>query len=140
LTQAKQLELGIIPKGTRLTVRPESIPSWDSRSADEKKVYGRLMENYAGYMEYTDAEVGRYIESLAASGELENTLVMYVVGDNGASAEGGLEGTFSRPLMQTHPRDATSQRNGPSALTFRSRLRSLDRGTTIPISPSPTRR
>jgi arylsulfatase len=95
LTHAKQLEMAIIPKGTKLTARPEGIPSWESRSADEKKVYSRLMENYAGYMEYTDAEVGRYIESLASSGELENTLVMYVVGDNGASAEGGLEGTFS---------------------------------------------
>ncbi len=95
LTHAKQLETGVIPKGTKLTPRPESIPSWDSRSADEKRVYTRLMENYAGYMEYTDAEVGRLIESLRQSGELDNTLVMYVVGDNGASAEGGLEGTFS---------------------------------------------
>jgi arylsulfatase len=95
LTLAKQLEMGVIPKGTKLTARPESIPSWDSRSADEKKVYTRLMENFAGYMEYTDAEVGRLIDSLAASGELDNTLVIYVVGDNGASAEGGLEGTFS---------------------------------------------
>jgi len=95
LTYAKQLEMGVIPKGTKLTQRPESIPSWDSRSADEKKVYARLMENYAAYMAYTDAEVGRLIDSLAASGELDNTLVMYVVGDNGASAEGGLEGTFS---------------------------------------------
>ncbi|HVL13575.1 MAG TPA: arylsulfatase [Gemmata sp.] len=95
LTHAKQLEMGVVPKGTQLTPRPESIPSWDTRSADEKKVYTRLMENYAGYMDYTDAEVGRYVESLRQSGELDNTLVMYVVGDNGASAEGGLEGTFS---------------------------------------------
>ena len=95
LTHAKQLELGIIPKGTKLTPRDPSIPSWDSLSADEKKVYTRLMENFAGYMEYTDFEVGRLINSLAASGELDNTLVMYVVGDNGASAEGGLQGTFS---------------------------------------------
>ena len=95
LTHARQLEMGIIPKGTKLTPRDPSIPSWDSRSADEKKVYTRLMENYAGYMEYTDHQVGRLIDSLAASGELDNTLVMYVVGDNGASAEGGLEGTFS---------------------------------------------
>jgi len=95
LTHAKQLQTGIIPKGTKLTPRPKEIPSWDTRSADEKKVYTRLMENYAGYMEYTDAQVGRLIDSLAASGELDNTLVMYVVGDNGASAEGGLQGTFS---------------------------------------------
>ena len=95
LTHARQLELGIIPKGTKLTPRDPSVPAWDSRSADEKKVYTRLMENYAGYMDYTDHEVGRLIDSLAESGELDNTLVLYVVGDNGASAEGGLEGTFS---------------------------------------------
>ena len=95
LTHAKQQEIGIIPKGTKLTPRDPNVPSWDSRSADEKKVYTRLMENYAGYMDYTDHEVGRLIDSLAASGELDNTLVMYIVGDNGASAEGGLEGTFS---------------------------------------------
>jgi arylsulfatase A-like enzyme len=95
LTHAKQLEMSIIPKGTKLTPRPEAVPSWDSRSADEKLVYTRLMENYAGFMEYTDAEVGRLIDSLRKTGELENTLVMYIVGDNGASAEGGLEGTFS---------------------------------------------
>ncbi|MFO0886096.1 MAG: arylsulfatase [Pirellulales bacterium] len=95
ITHARQLAEKIIPAGTKLTPRPESIPSWDNCSDDEKKVYSRLMENYAGYMEYTDAEVGRYVESLQQSGELDNTLVLYVVGDNGASAEGGLEGTFS---------------------------------------------
>ncbi len=94
-TYAKQIELGVIPKGTKLTPRPEGLPSWDSRSADEKKVYARLMENYAGYMAYTDDQVGRLIDSLSTSGELDNTLVIYVVGDNGASPEGGLEGTFS---------------------------------------------
>ena len=95
LTYAKQLEMGIIPKGTKLTPRPDSIPAWDDQSEDAKKVYTRLMENYAAYMAYTDYQVGRLIDSLAASGQLDNTLVLYVVGDNGASAEGGLEGTFS---------------------------------------------
>ena len=95
MTHAKQLEMGIIPKGTKLTPRPKEIPAWDEQSADAKKVYTRLMENYAAYMAYTDHQVGRLIDSLEASGELDNTLVMYVVGDNGASAEGGLEGTFS---------------------------------------------
>lgn len=95
LTHARQLQTGVIPPGTILTPRPESIPSWDSRSADEKRVYARLMENYAAYMDYTDAEVGRFVDSLDASGELENTLLIYIVGDNGASAEGGIEGTFS---------------------------------------------
>lgn len=95
LTFARQLELGIIPKGTKLTPRPAEIPAWDAQSDEAKKVYCRLMENYAAYMEYTDYEVGRMIDSLRASGEIDNTLIMYVVGDNGASAEGGLEGTFS---------------------------------------------
>ncbi len=95
LTHAKQLAMGIIPPDTKLTSRPEVIPSWDSRPAEEQTVYTRLMENYAGYMDFTDAEVGRYLESLRESGELDNTLVMYIVGDNGASPEGGLEGTFS---------------------------------------------
>ena len=95
LTHAKQLEIGIIPKLTKLTPRPESVPSWDSQPADARKVYCRLMENYAAYMAYTDYEVGRLLDSLRTSGELDNTLVMYIVGDNGASAEGGLEGTFS---------------------------------------------
>ena len=95
LTHARQLEMGIIPRGTQLTPRPRSIPAWDDQPADARNVYCRLMENYAAYMEYTDFEVGRMIDSLAASGELDNTLVMYIVGDNGASIEGGLEGTFS---------------------------------------------
>ena len=95
LTHAKQLEIGIIPRLTKLTPRPESVPSWDSQPADARKVYCRLMENYAAYMAYTDYEVGRLLDSLRTSGELDNTLVMYIVGDNGASAEGGLEGTFS---------------------------------------------
>jgi len=91
----RQLDQGVIPKGTKLTSRPDSIPSWDSRSADEKKVYLRLMENYAEFMAHTDHHVGRIIDALEESGDLDNTLVIYIVGDNGASAEGGLEGTFS---------------------------------------------
>lgn len=95
LTHARQLEMGIIPDGTQLTPRPEELPAWDEVPAEAKKVYLRLMENYAEFMAHTDHEIGRLIDSLEASGELENTLVLYVVGDNGASAEGGLEGTFS---------------------------------------------
>ncbi len=95
LTHARQLEMGIIPKGTKLTPRPQEIPAWDTVPAEAKPVYLRLMENYAGFMAHTDHHVGRLIESLRQSGELDNTLVLYIVGDNGASAEGGLEGTFS---------------------------------------------
>lgn len=95
LTFAKQLELGVIPKGTKLTPRPKEIPAWEDQSPEARTVYSRLMENYAAFMSYTDHEVGRLIESVRDQGELDNTLVIYIVGDNGASAEGGLEGTFS---------------------------------------------
>ena len=95
LTHAKQLELGIVPPGTKLTPRPQEISAWDEVPAEAKPVYLRLMENYAGFMAHTDHHIGRLIEALRQSGELDNTLVLYIVGDNGASAEGGLEGTFS---------------------------------------------
>ncbi len=94
-THAKQLAMGIVPTGTKLTPRPKEIPAWEDVSADAKKVYRKLMENYAGFMAHTDHHVGRLIESLESGGELDNTLIFYIVGDNGASAEGGLEGTFS---------------------------------------------
>lgn len=95
MTFAKQLEMGIIPRGTRLTPRPKEIPSWDAQTPEAKKVYARLMENYAAFMAHTDDEIGRILDALEASGELDNTLIYCILGDNGASAEGGLEGTFS---------------------------------------------
>jgi len=94
-TFARQKELGVIPANAKLTPRPQEIPGWDEQSAEAKKVYSRLMENYTGYLEHTDAQIGRVVDAVAASGELENTLVIYIVGDNGASAEGGLEGTVN---------------------------------------------
>ena len=95
LTHARQVEMGIVPQGTLLTPRPTEIPAWESQSAEARQVSERLMENYAAYMAHTDDQVGRLIDSLRESGELDNTLLLYVVGDNGASAEGGLQGTFS---------------------------------------------
>src|SRR5262245_36212562 len=87
--------MGVIPKEAKLTPRPKEIPAWDTQSAEAKQVYCRLMENYVAFMAHTDAEVGRLIDSIEQSGELDNTLVFYIVGDNGASGEGGLEGTFN---------------------------------------------
>jgi len=95
LTFEQQKKLGVIPAGTKLTARPKEIPAWDEQPSEAKKVYLRLMENYAAYMAYTDYQIGRLIDSLDQSGELDNTLVICVIGDNGASAEGGLEGTFN---------------------------------------------
>lgn len=94
-TFERQKKLGVIPENTKLTPRPAEIPSWDSQPEDAKKVYIKLMENYAAYLAYADAEVGRVIDQLEKSGELDNTLIFYIVGDNGPSAEGGLEGTFN---------------------------------------------
>ena len=95
LTFEKQKEIGVVPKNAKLTPRPKELPAWDTQSDEAKNVYARLMENYAGYMAHTDYHVGRLIDSLEQSGELDNTLIFYIIGDNGASAEGGLEGTFS---------------------------------------------
>jgi arylsulfatase A-like enzyme len=94
-TFARQKRLGVVPADAKLTPRPKEIPAWDDQSADAKKVYARLMENFTGYLEYTDAQIGRVIDAVAASGELDNTIIIYIVGDNGASAEGGLEGTVN---------------------------------------------
>ncbi len=94
-TFARQKALGVVPLDAELTPRPKEIPAWDDQSADAKKVFARLMENFTGYLEYTDVQIGRVIDAVAASGELDNTLIIYIVGDNGASAEGGLEGTVN---------------------------------------------
>jgi arylsulfatase len=95
MTFEQQKKLGVIPKDAKLTPRPKEIPAWDDQSEDAKRVFCRLMENYAAFMDHTDHEIGRLVNALEASGELDNTLVFYIVGDNGASAEGGLEGTFN---------------------------------------------
>lgn len=94
-TFARQKQMGIIPQTARLTPRPSEIPAWDDQPEDAKRVYRRLMENYSGFLDHTDEQVGRLISALETSGEMDNTLIFYIVGDNGASAEGGLEGTIS---------------------------------------------
>jgi arylsulfatase A-like enzyme len=92
-TLANQKKLGIVPADTVLTPRPKDIPAWDSLNADQKKVYARMMEVYAAAVAQSDYEIGRVIDSLAEAGQLDNTLVIYIEGDNGASGEGTLEGT-----------------------------------------------
>ncbi|HEX7874896.1 MAG TPA: arylsulfatase [Sphingobium sp.] len=89
---ARQKRLGVVPKDTKLTPRPEGLPAWSSLSADERKLYAHQMEVYSAFIEHTDAEVGRLIDTLRARPGGENLLVLYVVGDNGGSAEGGVEG------------------------------------------------
>lgn len=91
---ARQKALGVLPANTVLTPRPEGLPAWDSLPRDEKKVAARLMEAYAGMLAHTEDQVGRLAETLRKMGQFDNTLFIYVVGDNGASGEGGLNGHF----------------------------------------------
>ena len=94
-TFARQKQLGVIPAGAKLTPRPKEIPAWADQPENAKRVYRRLMENYSGFLEHTDVEISRLIAAVAKSGEMDNTLIFYIVGDNGASGEGGLEGTVN---------------------------------------------
>ncbi len=98
-TFAKQKMLGVIPADAELTKRPAEIPAWDDEPADMKPILAREMEVYAGFLEHTDHHVGRLIDGLDRLKELDNTLIYYIIGDNGASAEGTLNGSFNELLM-----------------------------------------
>jgi arylsulfatase A-like enzyme len=90
---ARQKSLGVVPANAELTARPDGLPAWDSLDADQKKLYAHQMEVYAAFLSHTDDEVGRLLKAIDEEGQAENTLVLYVVGDNGGSAEGGLTGS-----------------------------------------------
>ncbi|MDD1620095.1 MAG: arylsulfatase [Methylococcaceae bacterium] len=92
---ARQIERGVVPAGTQLAPRPEAIPAWDTLSADEKRLYARQMEVFAGFIDMTDHEIGRLIKAIEDIAQLDNTLVLFVYGDNGTSAEGGRNGMFN---------------------------------------------
>lgn len=94
-TLANMKSKGIVPPDTELTARPEGVFAWDELNETQKKVFARMMETYAGFAEHTDAQVMRVIEALEDMGKLDDTLFLYIAGDNGASAEGGVEGTFN---------------------------------------------
>jgi len=94
-TLARQIKLGVVPAGTKLAPKPAAIKDWDKLSADEKKLFSRQMEVFAAFAAQTDYEVGRLIDAIADIGQLDNTLVFYMLGDNGASAEGGMSGMFN---------------------------------------------
>ena len=97
-TLARQIKLGVVPAGTKLTARPVEIPAWDSLTADQKRLFARQMETFAGFAEHTDHEVGRLVDALREMGELDNTIFFYIVGDNGSSAEGGSDGSYNEIL------------------------------------------
>ena len=94
-TLQRQIEQGVVPPGTTLAETAETIPAWDSLSDTEKKIYARQAEVFAAYGEYTDAQVGRLIDAIADLGELDNTLIIYVSGDNGTSPEGLQTGNWN---------------------------------------------
>ena len=98
-TLARQIEMGVVPPGTKLASKPADIVDWDTLSADEKRLYARQMEIFAAFAEHTDHEVGRLVDAIEAMNELDNTLFIYVFGDNGSSAEGGLTGTFNEMIV-----------------------------------------
>ncbi len=109
----RQLEMGVVAPGTKLTPRPAEIPAWDSFGPEEQRLFARQMENFADFLEHTDYEVGRLVEALEELGAFENTLFLYILGDNGASAEGSIGGTINElavlngiqpPLEKTLPR------------------------------------
>jgi len=90
---ANQKRLGVVPANAKLTPWPDSLPTWDSLSPEQKKLFARQAEVYAGYTAYTDNEIGRVIQQVEDMGELDNTLIIYIDGDNGTSPEGTLSGT-----------------------------------------------
>ncbi len=94
-TYQRQLKLGVIPADTKLTPRPKEIPAYDSLTLDQKRVAARLMEAFAAYTAQTDYEVGRVLDALEQVGQLHNTLIFWIIGDNGSSMEGTLYGCFN---------------------------------------------
>jgi arylsulfatase A-like enzyme len=97
-TYQRQLAMGIIPPDTELTPKPEWVQSWDSLKADEKRLYARFMENFAGYLAYADHETGRLLDAISELPDADNTMVICIVGDNGASSEGGFSGTVNEVM------------------------------------------
>jgi arylsulfatase A-like enzyme len=104
----RQKKLGVIPANAVLPDRNPNVKAWDSLTPDEKKLYARFMEVYAGYLTYTDFEVARLVNHLKEIGQLDNTLIYVMIGDNGASKEGTFNGTIDQGLL---PRAIPEQQN-----------------------------
>ena len=92
---ARQIEMGVVPEGTKLAPKPEAIPDWESLTADQKKLFTRQAEVFAGFLDMTDHEIGRLLDAVEETGQADNTMIIFVYGDNGTSAEGGANGMFS---------------------------------------------
>jgi len=94
-TLARQIKMGVVPADTKLPPKPSAIKDWDKLSADEKHLFTRQAEVFAAFMEHTDYEIGRVVQAIDDIGQLDNTLIFYIAGDNGTSAEGGMSGMFN---------------------------------------------
>ncbi|MCW2573823.1 MAG: sulfatase [Frankiales bacterium] len=101
---AKQLRLGIVPQGTSLAPLNPDVKPWSEHTADERRLFARLQETYAGFLEHTDAEIGRLVDYLASIGQLDNTLIV-LLSDNGASAEGGPTGAINLRKHMVYEKD-----------------------------------
>ena len=94
-TLERQKKLGVIPANTRLADRPKDIAAWDSLPAEQRRLFARQAEVFSGFLEQTDSEIGRFEKALQDIGEMDNTLFIYIAGDNGTSAEGGFVGMYN---------------------------------------------
>ena len=135
-TFARQKELGVIPPEAELTARPAEIPAWDEIPDDLKPVLARQMEVYAGFLEHTDHHVGRLVDALEDLGILEDTLVYYIIGDNGASAEGTPNGCFNELVILN---GAAALETTEFMVSSDRRLRHARRRTTTTPSAGRTR-
>jgi arylsulfatase len=107
-TFRRQLEMGLLPKDTELSAHDPDVPAWDELPENERKLYARMMEVFAGFLEHTDHHIGRLLAFLEQLGELDNTLVM-LISDNGASAEGGLTGSVNENKFFNNVPDSLEQ-------------------------------
>jgi arylsulfatase len=117
---ARQMELGVVPGGVELSPRPPWVPAWDELAPEDQKVASRFMECFAGFLSHTDAQIGRLLAHLEASGDADNTIVI-LVSDNGASAEGGVTGSINDvrmvnrdPVGRAELRERIDELGGPS--------------------------
>jgi arylsulfatase A-like enzyme len=98
-TLERQKKLGVVPQNTKLTIRSKGLPAWDSLNAEQRRLYARMMEVFAGFSAHCDHELGRVVDACKKLPDADNTLIIYIAGDNGASAEGGLEGSLCENMF-----------------------------------------
>jgi arylsulfatase len=101
-TLARQIKLGVVPAGTKLAPKPKAIKDWDKLTDDERLLFAHQAEVYAAFADMTDHEIGRLVKAIEEIGDLDNTLIFYIAGDNGTSAEGGMNGVFNEYTYFNH--------------------------------------